>query len=121
MRKYNAISKEMFEQMFTAEQQNEVMDTLKAYSEVNVEYYNGEYHFSTCVCLRATYPADFKVVGTVYADDIYTEDERIINYMETFHEYHPQYRGKRDYRMINEIGNDWTIKFKMVDGNIVRA
>ena len=121
MRKYMAISKEQFEAMFTEEQQDRVKETLKAYDEVHITYQYGEYHFSTGVALTATYAPDFKAVGSVYADDIFTEEERILNYMESFHEYSPLYKGRRNYRMLNEIGNDWSVKFKMQDGEIVRA
>ena len=121
MNKYMAISKEMFEARFTAEQQNEIKEILKAYNEVHVVYEYGQYHFSTGIALRATYAPDHEFIGTVYADDIFTEEERIINYMEAFHEYSPLYKGRRNYRMLNEIGHDWSIRFKMVNGEIVRA
>ena len=121
MKKTYAINKEQFEAMFTEEQQNKVKDTLKAYSNVNVVYEYGEYHFSPSISLKATYAPDHKFIGTVYADDIFTEEERMVNYIEAFHEYPIQYKGKRDYAMLKEVGYDWDAKFKMENGNLVRA
>ena len=121
MKKDMAINKETFEATFTTAQQEEIKDTLKAFDKVNVIFENGEYHFSTGIGIYATYAPDHKFIGTVYAEDIFTEEERILNYMESFHAYHPSYRGRRDYKMIHEVGNDWSIKFRMEDGNIVKA
>ena len=99
--------------------QDRIIDTLKAYDEITVSYEYGMYHFG--VCIKSHYAPDHRVIGTFHADDIFTPEERMLNYMESFHEYPPRYTGKRDWKMIQEIGNDWSIKFKWEDGNIVRA
>ena len=54
-------------------------------------------------------------VGTYRASDVYTEEERIVNYVNEFHDFTMSYKGKRDYSMIK----DYNATFKMVDGNIV--
>lgn len=98
--------------------QEDIMDTLKAYPEVSVYYENGSYHFGTL--LKSNYADDYRYIGIFKDTDMYTEEERIINYMESFHEYHPAYKGIKDWKMIHDIGYDWTIKFKMENGNLVR-
>jgi hypothetical protein len=104
------------------EVQNKITNTLKAYDKVFVIYEYGEYHVSVGVALKAIYADDHKVIGTYHADEIFTPEERAINYIESFHEFPPSYNGKRDYLMLNEVGNDWSVKFKYDnDGNIVRA
>ena len=119
MKKFMPIEKERFESMFTDTEKVEIKDTLKAYDRVEVEFENGQFHFSTGSCLRAKYAPDHEFIGTVYADDIFTEEERIVNYVEAFHSFPIGYKGKRDYRMFE--GLDWSAKFALVDGNIVRA
>ena len=50
--------------------------------------------------IKADYASDHKVYGYVNASDIYTADEQICNYIESFHNYPPQYKGARDYKML---------------------
>lgn len=100
--------------------QEKVKETLKAFDTVNVWFENGSYHVSTACCIKAVYSNDDKFIGTFSAKDIYTDNERIINYVETFHEYPIEYKGKRDYKMLSQIGNDYTVKFTFdKDGNII--
>ena len=101
--------------------QNKVRNTLKAYDEVTVDFENGDYHVMTGCLLKASYAPDFRSVGTFKAKEVFTEDERTINYVESFHDFPIWYKGKRDYRMLKEVGYDWDAKFALVDGSIVRA
>lgn len=94
------------------EVQNKIKDTLKAYDSVFVSYENGEYHFG--LYIKKTYAADHKVIGTFYAKDIYTEEERILNYVDTFHDYPTQYKGKKDYTILK----NYEATYKMVNDNI---
>ena len=101
--------------------QEKVKKDLLAYSETSVWFEYGEYHVSPAIVIKSEYASDHEVIGTYTAKEVYTDEERIINYIETFHDYPIEYKVKRDYRMLNEIGNDWSIKFKMVDGNLIIA
>ena len=74
-----------------------VKNTLRSYSKVYIDFYWDEYHVTTSTMLCAKYPSDFKAIGEVDKDDIYTEDEQIINYIESFYDYPYNYKGKRDY------------------------
>lgn len=98
------------------EVQDEVKNTLKAYDEAHVIYEYGEYHVSVGVALKAHYAPDHKVIGTFKANEIFTQDERIENYINTFQEYPIEYKGKRDYKTLND-GKRHT--YKLVDGNLV--
>ncbi len=80
-----------------ADVQMAIMDTLKAFKQVYVSYENGSYNVSTAVGVKATYGQDHRFVGTVYAADVYTLEERTENYIECFHDYPIWYKGKRDY------------------------
>ena len=106
MKKFNELPKEV---------QEEVKNILRAYSEETVWFENGRYTFG--VSLTAKYAPDHEYIGTYYAKDIYTEEERILNYCEAFHDYPSEYKGKRDYNLIS----DYNAKYKMVNGNIIRA
>lgn len=97
------------------EVQERVKNTLKAYDEVDVWYEYGRYTLGTA--LTKTYAPDHRFVGTYRASDVYTEEERIVNYVNEFHDFPMAYKGKRDYAMLK----DYNATFKMVDGNIVIA
>lgn len=114
------MTKERFAQL-PMDVQDKVKNTLKAYDNAYIIFEYGEYHVSVGIALKAHYAEDHKVIGTVNVDDIFTKEEKIINYAESFHEFSPLYKGKRDYRMMNEVGNDWNAKFKFEDGVLVRA
>lgn len=105
-----------------ADVQSKIKQTAKAYDEVYVVYEYGEYHVGVGISLKAVYAPDHKVIGTFYAKDLYTPEERIINYIEEFHEYPIQYKGKRDYKLIHEIEGNWDVKFKFDEaGNLIVA
>ena len=106
MKKLNELPKEVQEQ---------VKSTLRAYSEVTVCFENGKYTFG--LSIKAKYAPDYEYIGTYYAKDVYTEEERIVNYCEEFHSYPYEYKGNRDYNLIK----DYNAKYKMVDGNIIKA
>lgn len=96
--------------------QQHIKNTLKAYDEETVFFENGQYEYG--VCLKAHYAPDHKYIGTYRAEDIYTEDERIVNYANEFQDYPHNYKGKRDYSIFH-TGKRET--FKLVDGNLVIA
>lgn len=100
--------------------QVKVKNALKAYDRCYVVYEYGEYHVSAGIALKAKYAPDHEYIGEYKNTDVFTSDERIINYVESFHDYPIEYKGKRDYRMINAL--TWDDKVKFDDsGNIVRA
>lgn len=107
---------------FTAlpeEVQNHLKDTLRAFSEETVVFENGTYHYG--VCLKSSYAPDHKVIGTYYAKDIFTEAERIENYMNEFHDYPIEYKGHRDYRAKKayEETHKGTWNLKLIDGTFI--
>ena len=102
------------------EVQNEVKDILKAYNEVNVTFEYGEYHVSPCISLKATYGEDHEFIGTYKAKEVYTEKERTINYVESFHDYPIWYKGKRDYRWLHNLTETDMVAFDN-NNNLVTA
>lgn len=105
-----------------AEVREDVKRALRAYDRAYVIYEYGAYHTSVAIGLKAHYAEDHRVVGEYRADEVFTEDERIINYIESFHEYPIQYKGKRDYKILHEIEGNWEVKFKFDDEkNLVMA
>ena len=93
--------------------QERIKSTLNAYDEVDVFYEYGKYNFG--VTLKSKYGEDHEYIGTYKAKEVYTEEERILNYVNEFQCYPIQYKGKRDYSIFH-TGKRET--FKMVDGNI---
>ena len=96
--------------------QNEIKDYLKIYNKVTVWYENGRYLFD--ICIKKTYAADHEFIGEYYADEIYTDEEKILNYVNEFYCYPKQYKGKRDYSIFHTEKRE---TYKMVNGNIVIA
>ena len=102
--------------------QTEVRETLRAYSSVSVWFEYGKYHVSTGACIKAQYGDDRKDFGTIIAAEVYTEEERIENYCNSFADYPAGYKGLRDYPMMREIKKSgYTKKVKMENGDIVLA
>ena len=87
---------------FPTEVIEDVLQTLKAYNHVTISFANGLHHVSTGSCILAAYPADHKVFGMAYAEDVYSEEERTENYIEVFQDYPIWYKGSRDYKVLRE-------------------
>jgi len=98
--------------------QQDIRSSLRAFSTVDVwQKANGEYTVSASVFLSAG-PSP-KYIGEYKAEEVFTMDERIVNYVNAFRSYpftHKlRYTGKEDNRVLRD---DWTVA-EMVDGNIV--
>lgn len=99
------------------EVQEDVKRALKAYDRAYVIFEYGEYHTSVGISLKSHYAPDHEVIGEYKAREIFTEDERTINYVESFHDYPIWYKGNRDYRLFDGLG--WDARFRLNnDGNI---
>ena len=83
-----------------------VKGILKAYDYVNVWFENGEYSFVDV--LQKQYAPDHKFIGTYRSEDVYTETERIENYINEFHDFPINYKGKRDYAMLKKMDEERT-------------
>lgn len=66
------------------ETQQEVRDTLRAFDECYVEYFNNQWYVSTCIVLLAKYPRDQFTAGTYKAKEVYTKEQRRQNFIEEF-------------------------------------
>ena len=95
----------------------EVKNILKAFDEVNVVFENGKYDVSTAIVIKAHYAADHKFIGTFYAKDVFTEAERIENYINEFGDYPCNYHGERDYDKLHEAQQ----KYDRKTGTITRG
>ena len=82
------------------EVQEQARDHLKAFDECLIIFEYGKYHVGGGACVKAEYAPDHKVYGYIAANDIYTPEERICNYIESFNDYPIQYKGSRDYKML---------------------
>lgn len=107
------------------EVQDKIYDTLGAYDTCNVIFENGEYKVFTASFIISNYPEDFRVVGYFHKDELFTEEEQITNYVNTFRSYPPNYRGPKDWGLLREVQEagwgEGRIFLVMVDGEIVKA
>lgn len=80
----------------------EVLLKLKSYNKCYIFFENGRYHVTTGISLRAEYPKDYRFVGEFSSDDIYTNRDRVLNYIESFWDYpgFDIYNGTRDYALL---------------------
>ena len=81
----------------------EAKDILRAYDQVTIYFEYGTFHVSTGNCIKKVYGNDYEVIGQIKANDVYSEIERMENYINVFADYPAQYRGKRDYKMLNKF------------------
>ena len=95
--------------------QDHVKSILKAYDDVTVWYEHGRFTFGDSI--KAKYGEDHRFIGHYYAHEIFSEDERIVNYCNEFHSYPSEYKGFRDWSLIR----DYDATFKMENGIIVKA
>lgn len=89
MRELNTLPSEVIEK---------VKNTLRAYDKCYVNYYGGAYHVSVGVSIKASYEPDEETIGTYFAKEVFTEEERILNYINSFQDYPIEYKGKRNYK-----------------------
>lgn len=85
---------------------NQIKMTLKAYDKCNVIYQNGQYQVNTGYCIMNEYPTDYKFIGEFKANDVFTKEEQIENYINSFCSYPPEYKGMRDYKMLKQMEQD---------------
>ncbi len=64
--------------------QQEVRQTLKAYQRCNVYFEYGVFNTRTGYCIKAGYNFDHYVCGEYKASEVYTPEERRLNYIEVF-------------------------------------
>lgn len=95
-----------------------VKKVLRAYDEVHVIYEYGEYHVTTSLCIKATYAPDDEFIGTYKAKEVFTPEERMLNYINSFQDYPIEYKGKRNYKDFQTGKRE---VFKWEDGNLVIA
>lgn len=97
-----------------------VIDLLGTYGACFVIRENGEYSVTTGIMAKANYSDDYQI-ETFLQKDVLTPDEKILAYTNNFYDYHREYKGERNYRMLErafEAGNK--LKFDK-GGNIVEV
>jgi hypothetical protein len=100
--------------------QEEVKKWLRVYNEASVVFEYGEYHTSAGIAIKSVYADDHKFIGTFNVKGVFTEDERMVNYMNSFREYPIHYKGKRDYIWLKAQARD--TKFELdSNGNFKTA
>ena len=101
------MKRENFNELPT-EIQNEIRKTLRAFDSVDVWFEYGRYTFGSC--LKASYGADHRFVGTYTAEEVYTENERIANYINEFLSYPSYYKGAKCWDDIQLMKKDRSFK-----------
>lgn len=97
--------------------QNECKTILECYNEVHVIYEYGKYKVSVGIAITKTYAPDHEYIGKYTSKEVYTDEERMINYLKSFRSYPIEYKGKRDYQAIKNVNNASTIE--LIDGNFI--
>lgn len=99
--------------------QEKVKETLRCYPNCYVEYEYGEYHVSVGCGVYGRYAPDHKFIGRYKDKEVFTEKERILNYVNEFNSYPIEYKGKEDYALLRKAWDEKR-KFKFDDnGDLV--
>jgi len=94
--------------------QDKIKSRLRAYDSVTVtREANGDYVVMAATIIHNS--AYNEYIGEYYAKDVFTIDERIVNYVNAFRSFPRGYHGKKDWLTMN---SDWT-SATLKDGNIV--
>lgn len=110
MRKFNELPQDI---------QTEVKQVLKAYNRVYVVFENGKYQVNASIAIKRVYASDHEVLGDYNADEMFTKEEQLTNYVEAFHEFPIYYKGTRDYDWIRSL--TWDDKIALDDnGNLYK-
>lgn len=83
--------------------QKQVKNTLRAYADCLVVFEDGRYSVGGGAMIKAHYADDHEVIGNYRADEVFTETERMENYINAFHCYPIEYKGNRDYQLIKDL------------------
>lgn len=105
---------------YSKEIQEIVIDILATYGACYVIRENGEYRVDTGIAVKSNYADDYQV-ETFLQKDVLTPDDTILAYTNNFYDYHREYKGDRNYRML-ERAFETDSKFKFDEnGNIVEV
>ena len=91
--------------------QRQVSNALKGWREVDIWFENGEYHVSSGTCIKEKHADDYKVIGVLANDDIYTAEEQTLYYTETFRTYPRSYHGRRDMKLLSALTDDTPLEY----------
>ena len=83
--------------------QKQVKNTLRAYADCSVVFENGRYLVGGGTTIKTHYADDHEVIGSYRADEVFTETERMENYINAFHCYPIEYKGNRDYQLVKDL------------------
>ncbi len=94
--------------------QNEIKSVLSAYSECTVEKNDqGVYKVMACTVIHNGVYSE--LIGKFTKNDIFTPEEQIVNYVNSFRDYPTNYKGFKNWK---ELSSGWKIA-SMLNGNII--
>ena len=96
-----------------------ILNTLRAYDEVHIIIYDdGTYEVSPDLCLSST--SKLVKMACIKVGEVYDEHEQTINYINQFRTYPYNFKGVRDYNLINEMYENRSLEvIDIIDGNLI--
>ena len=88
----------------------EIENVLKGYDTVNVSFSDNKYNVFVGSVVTTNISSDYKFIGTYEKDDVFNDDDNIINYVVEFHSFPCEYNGKKDYAsltLLSHTNNDY--------------
>lgn len=111
---------------YSQEIQEKILNTLRAYDEVHIIICDdGTYEVSPDLCLSSTsklVAGECKLVKMecIEVGEVYDEHEQTINYINQFRTYPYNFKGVRDYKLINKLYENRDLQvIDIVDGKLV--
>ena len=95
--------------------QSEISDTLKAYSKVDFYFRGCEFQVRAFTILSATNDG-YTHLASFNKDDIFSEEEQIVNYVNSFRSFPIEYNGNKNWK---ELKKDWKVATMNDESNIV--
>lgn len=86
----------------------QVKEHLKVYNKAYVlQENNAGYYVTNSLYLLDSWGSDYRLCDVFYAEDFFSEKERQLNYINAFADFPPDYKGKRDMKLLQEMASNW--------------
>ena len=106
------------------EVQEKIKDTLEAYDNVYLTFEHGIYWVKTGIMVKSEYSKDHQFIGVFNVNTVFSENDKIVNYVNNFHSYPTNYNGVKDWELMSKLRENGygenALKVRMDEnGNIV--
>lgn len=93
---------------YTDDIMDQIKEILKVYNKAYVLQENNSKHYVTnSLYLLNSRGSNYRLCDTFFAEDFYSAKERQLNYINSFVDFPPEYKGRRDMKLLQEMATNW--------------